>query len=63
MVTAAAALEHQGTVGVVRVEIFRHGNLALLEMLRSMQAAGQKTLPMRHWGRASSFSKPLVDAA
>jgi hypothetical protein len=48
MVTAAAALEHQGAVGVVRIEKFRHGNLALLKMLKSMQAVGQKTLPMRY---------------
>jgi hypothetical protein len=32
-------------------------------MLNTMQAVGQKTLPMRYKGRASSFSKPLVDAA
>jgi hypothetical protein len=31
-------------------------------MLNTMQAAGQKPLLMRHRGRASSFSKPLVDA-
>jgi hypothetical protein len=62
MVTAAAALEHQGAVGVVRIEKFRHGNLALLKMLNTMQAAGQKTLLTRHRGRATSFSKPLVDA-
>jgi hypothetical protein len=31
-------------------------------MLNTMQAAGQKTLLTRHRGRASSFSKPLVDA-
>jgi 3-phosphoglycerate kinase len=43
MVTAAAALEHQGPVGVVRVKEFRHGGLALLKMPESMQAAGQKT--------------------
>jgi hypothetical protein len=62
MVAATTALEHQGAVGVVRIKKFRHGNLALLKMLRSMQAAGQKTLLTRHRGRASSFSKPLVDA-
>jgi hypothetical protein len=43
MIASAAALEHQGTVGVVGVKEFRHGGLALLKMPVSMQAAGQKT--------------------
>jgi hypothetical protein len=62
MVAAAAALEHQGAVGVVRVKKFRHGKLALLKMLRSMQAAGQKSIyACRRWGTAS-FREGLVDA-
>jgi hypothetical protein len=28
MVPTATAFEHQGTVGVVRIKKFRHGNLA-----------------------------------
>jgi hypothetical protein len=63
MVTPAAALEHQGTVGVVRVEKFGHGSLALLKMLSPMQAAGQNPVNACHRPRASSFRKPLVDAA
>jgi hypothetical protein len=62
MITSAAALEHQGAVGVVGVEEFRHGKLALLKMLWSMQAAGQKTLLTRHLRGACAFRKALVDA-
>jgi hypothetical protein len=62
MVAAAAALEHQGAVGVVRIEKFRHGNLALLKMLNTMQAAGQKTGLACHSARRASFRAALVDA-
>jgi hypothetical protein len=62
MVTAAAALEHQGAVGVVRIKKFRHGNLALLKMLNTMQAAGQKPVNACQRQRATPFRKLLVDA-
>jgi hypothetical protein len=62
MITAAAALEHQGAVGVVRVKKFRHGNLALLKMLRSMQAVGQKSWNPGHRQHTAAFSGATVDA-
>jgi hypothetical protein len=62
MVAAAAALEHQGAVGVVWIEKFRHGKLALLRMLRSMQTAGQKRRNACQWQGATSFRGALVDA-
>jgi hypothetical protein len=55
MVAAAAALEHQGAVGVVRVKKFRHGKLALLKMLSPMQAVGQKCWNAGHRQPTAAF--------